>query len=306
MILNLHKGIFFISPKGFSKSPSFSHYRSTFSRLNSVASLKSELIETLKEDGSATAGNTPTLIEELSKISPTKNPAKSPLLLGDFKQINMAEFNNRIGLDKEGNAMYTLGRMAFNSFQPYELPLSMLQVTNQIEPSDREKYDDGSDCTCSYNLSISFSTKVPYTEPQPFANTEELEKIDSTKTKINGMLLNNAICSPSSKKDSRLDVTFLGGQLMPAQDSSKVEQMLWLETFQKQDAPPPFTVRMQKWVASLMLGMEDAKMIDFKKGIIEYKLRKPPRGYVDILYLDETMRITRGNGKTLVVAVRLQ
>ena len=62
------------------------------------------------------------------------------------------------------------------------------------------------------------------------------------------------------------------------------------------------------FMARLFLGAKPSQglLIDANNenplnNVLKYKLEKPAEGYLDILYLDETLRVTRGNRGSVVV-----
>ena len=246
-------------------------------------SLKTELLSKLSENaGSITADPVPSLIEELKKANPTKNAATSPLLLGNFKQMNASNFPNKLGLDNKGNAMYTLGRMSFNSFQPIDLPISVTETYNRVYKNEANDDIDKSLC---YDLLINL-------------------KINGDGNELFGAMLNQTTCSPSDKNAERLNVSFCGGKLMPAGDMNEDDLHSWCQVFGNQNAEVSWKIKVQRWLGAKVFGLSIDKSDDTERGVLRYSLKKPPRGFVDIFYLDEEMRITQGNRKTIVVAMK--
>lgn len=93
---------------------------------------------------------------------------------------------------------------------------------------------------------------------------------------LKGVLFNEARISPSS--DTRLNVEFLGSTLMPRDDT--VDLGTWLEVFGKVN------------------DMDE-------RGVCRVVL-PPAKGWLDVTYLDDNYRITRGNFGTLVIVKRLK
>jgi len=255
-------------------------HRATFTSKALTASLKSELLTALEANKwDATGQEVASVIQELQKVNPTANAATSPLAFGNFKQIDAINFPNQLGRDEDGNAMYTLGRVAWNVFQPIDLPVTLLNIHNIVSPAEEPG-------TYHYEFLINIRVSV-------------------ANQLLHGVLLNQALCSPYDKKPERLNVTFRGGKLMPAEDATEQELSLWCDTFAKQSKEAlPVAVRARKWVASKMFGLSDAELSDAQRGELQYTLKRSPRGYTDILYLDDEMRITQGNRKSVVIAVR--
>ena len=60
---------------------------------------------------------------------------------------------------------------------------------------------------------------------------------------------------------------------------------------------------LKKFLLGAFLGFQSSDGVD-KRGRQSYEMTKSPKGWVDILYLDETMRITKGNRGSVIVAVK--
>ena len=98
---------------------------------------------------------------------------------------------------------------------------------------------------------------------------------DGTSTVLKAVIVNDALCSPSTKEgcENRLDVFFKGGRLSPVSKNS-LDMSLWKRIFNTTDE-------------------------------LSFRMDKSPAGYLDILYLDDTLRITRGNFGSVVVVERV-
>lgn len=92
---------------------------------------------------------------------------------------------------------------------------------------------------------------------------------------LKGVLFNEARVTPSSS--TRLDVEFLGSTLLPRDE----------------------TVDLDAWIS--VFGAEN-EMSD--KGVCRVKL-PPAKGWLEVTYLDEDLRITHGNFGTIVIVKRL-
>ena len=120
---------------------------------------------------------------------------------------------------------------------------------------------------------------------------------------LKGVMVTNAKCTPAEGNLGRMSVKFDGGCLKPA-DGEPTDA--WLETFS--DLPSKIASnadltrpeRFQLWVAKRLFGLSRGAA----DGVQEYKMPKSPEGYLDILFLDEELRITRGNRGSIVIAER--
>jgi len=114
-------------------------------------------------------------------------------------------------------------------------------------------------------------------------------------------LLNFATCSAAS--DERLTVEFSGGVLQP---TGECDREAWRKTFGPAlAAKPGKRARLMDWLLGKMMGLVKPKeMSDGDE--MRYQMTKAPKGYLDVLYLDDELRITRGNRGSLVVCERQQ
>eukprot|EP00966_Prymnesium_polylepis_P054922 1269651-Prymnesium_polylepis.1 len=138
-------------------------------------------------------------------------------------------------------------------------------------------------------------------------------------------LLNFATCSAAS--DERLTVEFSGGVLQP---TGECDREAWRKTFGPAlAAKPGKRARLMDWLLGKMMGLVKPKVTEpaapdliFTPAHNEtnpspkqemsdgdemrYQMTKAPKGYLDVLYLDDELRITRGNRGSLVVCERQQ
>ena len=125
-------------------------------------------------------------VDALATLNPTASPARAAdVLLGQWKHINSPEYPGMLGLDADGKPRYTLGRLAFNLFEPKELECSISDILNPL----RAREDDASVIDYAIEIPISY---------------------DHAGTLVHGRLLNFAECGVVS--DDRLSVRFLGGK----------------------------------------------------------------------------------------------
>ncbi|KAG7364156.1 plastid lipid-associated PAP/fibrillin family protein [Nitzschia inconspicua] len=107
-------------------------------------------------------------------------------------------------------------------------------------------------------------------------------------------------------------VTFTGGTLMPASeivnDNSKLK--LWEKTFegayQKADEERSYLAWFLHYFLKLLLGltMPSDHKEDILKNTFHFDMKRSPTGHMDVMYLDEDLRITKGNRGTIVIAER--
>ena len=116
---------------------------------------------------------------------------------------------------------------------------------------------------------------------------------------LKGVMVTNAKCTPAEGNLGRMSVKFDGGCLKPA--DGKVSDA-WRATFSDLPSNADLTLpeRFQLWVAKRLFGLSRGAA----DGVQEYKMPKSPEGYLDILFLDEELRVTRGNRGSVVISER--
>ena len=57
------------------------------------------------------------------------------------------------------------------------------------------------------------------------------------------------------------------------------------------------------WLLKRMMGLEKPTGMS-TDGSLTYKMKKSPHGHLDVIFLDDELRITRGNKGTVVIAER--
>jgi hypothetical protein len=215
-------------------------------------------------------------IAHLSSLNPTPAPARTPALLeGNWRLISAPRFPQ--GQRRaDGTYAYTLGRLAFNMFSPQQLQVVIDQVSQPVFPvaGSPQRTPD---------IVVAFTTLS--TEFPP----------------LQGMVRNLGVCEPGS--DTALRVQFTGGTLAPAEGTDRQQ---WQAVFGDQGTPKRQGFR--DWWQGLFLkllfglvppvGMDDA-------GRVTFQMQRSPKGTLEILYLDEELRITKGEKGTVLVCDRL-
>jgi hypothetical protein len=257
--------------------------------MNKIQYNKEKLKQILKaEDGKVTP-EALKLIEELQEYNPSaKNGANSALssfVEGNFELLSALDQKNCgcFGKDSDGYTRHSLGRIAFNMFQPTDLMCSIIRVDNPV--SNEENNSN----TFSYVTNVLFR----------FEDEETGNKVEANS-------VNYAVCKPSEKVVGRLDVTFLRGKLTPSHNATSQEKEIWMRVFgnQQPKTKPPLQERFSKLFAKLFMGLKLPSGVDESTGAVSYEMTRPPVGHLDIMYLDEDLRITKGNRETIIVAAR--
>ena len=101
---------------------------------------------------------------------------------------------------------------------------------------------------------------------------------------------------------SRLQSWFTGGSLEP--DDKRTGKQMWKEVFDHMGRLElqEHARRLAAWIA---MGAEPAQAID-ENGKMEFKMTRPIGGcYMDVLFMDEAIRVMRANSGTVYVFARV-
>ncbi len=242
---------------------------------------KKALFEALKNNNGDTKNETVVAaIERLASLNPESAPTENlDLLKGDWLLINAPNFPNR-QQDSQGRYIYTLGRLAFNMFDPVELLVEIERVLQPVFPTGKED-------ELTQDLVVEFKT------------------IDENFPELKGIIKNLAVCSPKSQ--DTVQVRFTGGELIPLEtdDPSKMKQ--WLTVFGSSDSHKSqlsWRERLTSGFIKWMFGISKASEIDPPTGKRVFTMNKSPKGVLKLLYLDDELRITKGNRGTVLVCQR--
>ena len=79
----------------------------------------------------------------------------------------------------------------------------------------------------------------------------------------------------------------------------------WTSTFEAafEKYKPRKRERLMNWLLKRMMGLEKPTGMS-TDGYMTYKMKKSPHGTLDVLFLDDELRITRGNRGSVVIAER--
>ncbi len=238
---------------------------------------KAELREALiKYDGDTKHQIVGTAIEKLIELNSTPSPTENKSLLqGNWLLINAPNFPDRQE-SKQHKYVYTLGRLAFNMFQPINLKVAIQKVTQPVFATAKaDQY--------THHIVVNFKT------------------IDDNIAELNGVIKNLAVCHPVDQ--NTLQVPFTGGELIP-NNTDQLEQ--WLAIFSENSSQSPVNIRerLNNWFIKWMFAITPVSNIDRKTGKRSFRMKKSPKGLLKILYLDEELRITKGNRETVLVCQR--
>jgi len=223
------------------------------------------------------------------------------LATGRWTAATRPRFPGEVGKTDAGACRYALGRMSFGLFAPADVVVEVEECRNVVRKlknppplpdalvsrriRDRKLPVDPKDVR-SYDVETRFAVA------------------DARGAGLRGALVTRGFCAPAhdAAPDAahRLDVWFVGGDLYPVDDG---DAEAWSALFGAAHLPRRSVgSRLGLWFASVALG------IDLEppepRGVQRYTVARPVVGYVDVLYADADLRVTRGNRGSLVVTRR--
>ncbi|KAL7480889.1 hypothetical protein ACHAW6_006551 [Cyclotella cf. meneghiniana] len=169
-------------------------------------------------------------------------PLASDLLEGSWVNMSRPNYVECLGKNREGDFMYTLGRMSFDMFQPGDLICSVQSTHNNIRivgeqeelpsfvpKSLREEVaslsnSDGDSTSKrpllrSYDIAVSMTIEPPTSVGQP----EPLGSPTPTK-RLRAIIAVKGYVLPDPHTPNRLTVWFTGGKLCPAKLASNDDE----------------------------------------------------------------------------------
>lgn len=177
--------------------------------------------------------------------------------------------------------------MAFNVFEPVKLPVLITSIVNHIGPEpDSLGSTDG-----RHNYTIRTSW------------------VARDGSGLRGNLSIEGTCVTNPADPSRLDIRFSGGTIKPAVGQ---DLTAWSNVVGKKDTSgskaersvTSFKTKATGLFLKLVFGFRPPADTLGSQGELSYEMKRSPKGVVDVLYLDQDMRITRGIKGALVVTTR--
>jgi hypothetical protein len=227
-------------------------------------------------DGDTTQEVVVDAIAKLCSFNPTAAPTDSGSLLeSQWILISAPNFPQGEKL-QDGKFAYTLGRLAFNMFQPVNLKIVIDRVLQPVFPIDETG-------KLTHDIVVEFTT------------------IDEHLPQLKGIVRNLGVAQPIS--DTTLQVKFTGGILAPP-DLNQIDD--WKTVFGKQNRSfqASWQEKLKFGLFQLIFGLVPSQSMNPKTGEISFTMQRSPKGKLEIIYLDEELRITRGNKETVLVCER--
>jgi hypothetical protein len=216
-------------------------------------------------------------IDHLVSLNPTPDPTRqTDLLDGDWRLISAPSFPDG-ELREDGTYAYSLGRLAFNMFQPKDLKVVINEVSQPVFPIQGSSQR-------THDIVVEFTTSRNDLPP------------------LQGIVRNLGVCEPGS--DTALQVQFTGGTLEPA---AGTDLQAWNHLLSQPSASSVFNPKdwFQDLFLKVMFGLVPPDGVAPETGRSEFQMKRSPKGSLEILYLDEELRITKGEKGTVLVCERI-
>jgi hypothetical protein len=268
---------------------------------------KAKLLKALAAaDGETTCPKVRAAVEELREVykitgvDVREDPTTIEHCLdGVWLTMSKPNYPECLGKSEGGEYMYSLGRMSFDMFRPTGMVCSIQGVFNPVFATDvvpdavprslRKEVAEKSSTLKTYNIVTAFT----------------IDSKDESAKPIRGVMTTYSYMLPDPNTPNRLTVFFTGGLLEPNDETDGNE---WKRVFGT-DIPKRFlTERARVLAAKVLLGASvPDKMED--DGSMSYYLKRPIGGhgttFVDVIYLDETLRVMQGQTGSLYVLSRV-
>ena len=276
--------------------------------------LKSQLKSLLtKHNGCTKQKEVLEVVEQLVALNPVpKDCSKNDLFTGEYYTLTAPPFPGKIEND-DNISQFTLGRLSFNLFQPNNLICTIKSIHNPIAVSttkDNEITPGGGVNNFTYDVVVDV---IIHTAPSDGQKKENHD--DSTDGELEAIMINKGFCHPSNDVNNRMMVTFTGSSLRlkksknDDKNRAAMLETLWTRNFanayQKADQERSYSGWMMhyglQWFLGLTYPTDNSEEEDHT---FQFEMKKPMSSHLDVLYLDEDIRITKGSRGTIVVVER--
>mmetsp|Transcript_21964 Transcript_21964/g.45760 ORF Transcript_21964/g.45760 Transcript_21964/m.45760 type:complete len:310 (+) Transcript_21964:228-1157(+) len=299
-------------------SPVASDSFQTADRVNAAKTRFKRLL--LEHNGEASHPDVQTAMENLINLASQRrnhpdewSPAQDKNLnSGRWKTVTTPPFPGKLPKqedDDDERTKFTLGRMSFGMFKPTNSICAVnhiINVVKQLELNNdvNEEPKEGADqINSSWEQAYSFEVSMDILVPK-----------GGSTIKLPAKLVTNGVCEP--KDATKLGIKFTGGSLIPDFDLSKEENSTlvatWKEVFEnaisKEDSQQSYFGMVKTYLVHTlmkwMMGLDPP--VDREDFTQTYVITRPYVGFADIMYIDDDLRITKGNRGTIVVVERLK
>jgi hypothetical protein len=245
------------------------------------------------------------------------NDPFAPAVEGCWLTLTSPTYFGCLGLNDNSDPMYTLGRMAFDMFSPTSLVCSLqgnfntvhavsdanraaLLADSSVPKALREEVELGETTLRTYNVVTAFTIE-PNLAAYPTAPNKDVRR------PIRGLMSTYGYTLPDPEIPNRHSVWITGGRIEPNNDPK--DQAEWKAHFSKH--PPKYGLAQQAKLLAvkLLMGAQIAREMNVDDGSMEYTFSRPLGGhglaFIDVLYVDESLRVVRGHRGTIFCFSRL-
>eukprot|EP00590_Aulacoseira_subarctica_P003140 CAMPEP_0172421434 /NCGR_PEP_ID=MMETSP1064-20121228/7676_1 /TAXON_ID=202472 /ORGANISM="Aulacoseira subarctica , Strain CCAP 1002/5" /LENGTH=398 /DNA_ID=CAMNT_0013161831 /DNA_START=149 /DNA_END=1345 /DNA_ORIENTATION=+ len=218
---------------------------------------------------------------------------------GVWLTVSKPNYSECLGQNADGEYMYTLGRLSFDMFRPTSLLCSIQGLFNPVFVTDhtpdviprnlRTDVQENKSTLRTYNIVVAFT----------------IHSNDGKTRPLQGVMTNYGYVLPDPNTPNRFTVFFTGGLLEPNGETDVTE---WKNIFGEAAPKRLLSERARLLAAKVLLGasVSDAMEDD---GSMSYFLKRPIGGhgstYMDVIYLDETLRVMKSQTDTYYVFSRV-
>lgn len=240
----------------------------------------------------------------------------SQTLDGMWLQLSKPTYFGCLGENEDGDPLYTLGRMSFDMFSPTNIICSIQGNFNPIEAvgeaerkmilqavpkSLREEVENNNSTIRTYHIVTAFTIEPGYAlQAFPDAPNKDV------KRPIKGIMTTYGYSLPDPNVPNRHSIWFTGGKLQPNNDPADIKA--WLDLFTLHPPKHTFGEKAKLLAVKLLMGATVPDGMD-KSGMMNFAFTRPIGGhgvaYVDVIYMDGTVRVVRGHRGTTMAFSRL-
>lgn len=233
---------------------------------------------------------------------------------GMWLQLSKPNYFGSLGENDNGDPMYTLGRMSFDMFSPTNLVCSLqgsfnpVEIVNEEErkamletvpKSLREEVESGKTVLRTYHVVAAFTIE-PSLASFPNAPNKDVHR------PIKGIMTTFGYSLSDPNEPNRQSIWFTGGRIEPNNNPGDIAE--WKRLFTLHPPKHTFGEKAKLLAVKLLMGATVPEGMA-EDGSMEFTFTRPIGGhgtaYVDVVYLDETLRIVKGHRGTIFVFSRI-
>jgi hypothetical protein len=289
-----------------------------------IQQAKATLVKELAVSGGDTT--TPGFLEALDELTklydPTQFDARIKTRRDDLKShlggmwmmLTKPNFPGCIGHNADGEPLYTLGHMSFDMFPPKDLVCSIQgsfnpihyvgtrqrEAIQHIPKALKDEVKQGNTVLRTYDLVTAFTI-----EPRDPSRDSRESPNNTVRKPIKALMTTYGYSLPDPNQPNRLSTWFRGGTIEVWDEELDMEA--WEQVFGNLPKRP-LKEKAQMFSRKIKTGVCPASSME-ADGKLSYTFSKPFGGhghaYADVVYLDETLRILKGNYGTIYVGARI-